>query len=46
MNTIRTLRAAGAIALLGLGLGSCKDYLNEELVSTLTNDYFSTEQGL
>jgi hypothetical protein len=46
MNTTRTLRAVGAIALLGLGLGSCKDYLKEELVSTLTNDYFSTEQGL
>ncbi|MFD1874364.1 RagB/SusD family nutrient uptake outer membrane protein [Hymenobacter bucti] len=46
MTTIRTLRAVGAIALLGLGLGSCKDYLKEELVSTLTNDYFSTEQGL
>jgi hypothetical protein len=46
MKINRTFRAFGAVALLGLGLGSCKDYLKEELVSTLTNDYFSTEQGL
>lgn len=33
-------------ATLGLGVSSCKDYLQEELVGTLTNDYFNTEQGL
>ncbi|TVT42933.1 RagB/SusD family nutrient uptake outer membrane protein [Hymenobacter setariae] len=46
MKITRTFRTLGFTALLGLGLGSCKDYLKEELVSTLTNDYFSTEQGL
>ena len=46
MNVTRTFRAFGAAALLGLGLSACKNYLDENLVSTLTNDYFSTEQGL
>jgi hypothetical protein len=46
MNLSHTFRTLSLTALLGLGLGSCKDYLKEELVSTLTNDYFSTEQGL
>lgn len=37
------------IALLtafGLTNTACKDYLQEELVSTLTNDYYNTEKGL
>ncbi|WP_133273388.1 RagB/SusD family nutrient uptake outer membrane protein [Hymenobacter radiodurans] len=37
------------IALLttfGLTTTACKDYLQEELVSTLTNDYYNTEKGL
>jgi hypothetical protein len=37
------------IALLtafGLTNTGCKDYLQEELVSTLTNDYYKTEKGL
>jgi hypothetical protein len=46
MKLSHTFRALSLTALLGLGLGSCKDYLKENLVSTLTNDYFSTEQGL
>ncbi|MDF7810812.1 RagB/SusD family nutrient uptake outer membrane protein [Hymenobacter sp. YC55] len=46
MKITRTVRLASLTVLMGLGLGSCKDYLEEELVSTLTNDYFSTEQGL
>ncbi|HEX8427589.1 RagB/SusD family nutrient uptake outer membrane protein [Hymenobacter sp.] len=46
MKITRTVRIASLTVLMGLGLGSCKDYLEEELVSTLTNDYFSTEQGL
>ncbi|WP_375436460.1 RagB/SusD family nutrient uptake outer membrane protein [uncultured Hymenobacter sp.] len=46
MKITRTIRVASLTVLMGLGLGSCKDYLEEELVSTLTNDYFSTEQGL
>jgi hypothetical protein len=46
MKITPTFRALSAVALLGLGLSSCKDFLKEELVSTLTNDYFSTEQGL
>jgi len=46
MKFNRTIRIASLTVLLGLGLGSCKDFLEEELVSTLTNDYFSTEQGL
>jgi len=37
---------ATAATTLGLGVSSCKDYLKEELVGTLTNDYFNTEQGL
>jgi hypothetical protein len=36
----------GFCALAGVGLSSCKDYLEEELVSTLTFDYYKTEQGL
>ncbi|SFQ68288.1 RagB/SusD family nutrient uptake outer membrane protein [Hymenobacter arizonensis] len=48
MNINRTLRVAGFLSLLGMGLGlsSCKDFLEEEQVATLTNDYFNTEQGL
>jgi hypothetical protein len=46
MKLNRTIRIASLTVLMGLGLGSCKDFLEEELVSTLTNDYFSTEQGL
>jgi hypothetical protein len=37
---------AALFTLAGLGLSACKDYLNEELVSTLTYDYYNTEQGL
>jgi hypothetical protein len=46
MKITYTLRTTALTVLLGLGLGSCKDFLKEELVSTLTNDYFNTEQGL
>jgi hypothetical protein len=46
MKVTRTIRLATLTVLMGLGLGSCKDFLEEELVSTLTNDYFNTEQGL
>ncbi|MBO2011252.1 RagB/SusD family nutrient uptake outer membrane protein [Hymenobacter negativus] len=46
MKISATLRMLGLTATLGLSLSSCKDYLKEELVSTLTNDYFKTEQGL
>ncbi|MVN77556.1 RagB/SusD family nutrient uptake outer membrane protein [Hymenobacter sp. HMF4947] len=46
MKLTHTLRTTTLTVLLGLGLGSCKDFLKEELVSTLTNDYFNTEQGL
>lgn len=45
MKITRTIRLASLTVLFGLGLGSCKDYLKEELVSTLTNDYFNTDQG-
>ena len=31
---------------LTAGVSSCKKYLKEELVSTLTNDYYNTDQGL
>jgi hypothetical protein len=44
-HTLRTATLTLTV-LTGLGLGSCKDYLQEELVSTLTNDYFNTEQGI
>ncbi|WP_426059812.1 RagB/SusD family nutrient uptake outer membrane protein [Hymenobacter sp. B1770] len=48
MNINRTLRVASFLSILGVGLGlsSCKDFLEEEQVATLTNDYFTTEQGL
>ncbi|HEX8325972.1 MAG TPA: RagB/SusD family nutrient uptake outer membrane protein [Hymenobacter sp.] len=48
MTINRIIRNTGLVALLGLGLGlgSCKDYLEEEQVSTLTNEYFKTEQGM
>jgi hypothetical protein len=29
-----------------LSLGSCQDFLKEEMVATITQDYFDTEQGL
>jgi hypothetical protein len=30
----------------GIGLSSCKDFLKEEMVSTITQDYFESEKGL
>ncbi|WP_312398467.1 RagB/SusD family nutrient uptake outer membrane protein [Sphingobacterium sp.] len=40
--------ALWAIAILstGAGLSSCKDFLQEEMVSTITQDYFESEKGL
>jgi hypothetical protein len=46
MKRHHKLFIASLAAVLGLSTTSCKDYLEEELVSTLTNDYFNTEQGL
>lgn len=45
--TIKTI-ALWAIAMLstGAGLSSCKDFLKEEMVSTITQDYFESEKGL
>jgi starch-binding outer membrane protein, SusD/RagB family len=34
------------IPLLSCGVFSCQDYLEEELVATLTEDYYKTEQGV
>ena len=35
------------MGILALALGSCSDdFLNEKMVSTITQDYFETEQGL
>jgi hypothetical protein len=32
--------------MMGLSITSCKKYLKEELVSTLTQEYYNTDQGL
>lgn len=32
--------------MMGLSITSCKKYLKEELVSTLTQDFYTTDQGL
>lgn len=34
------------ILIIALLFGSCKDYLDEKMVATITQDYFNTEQGL
>lgn len=34
------------ILIIVFSFGSCKDYLNEKMISTITQDYFDTEQGL
>jgi len=36
----------GMLALSLMGLGCTDDFLKEEMVSTITQDYFATEQGL
>ncbi|MBC8085185.1 MAG: RagB/SusD family nutrient uptake outer membrane protein [Hymenobacter sp.] len=41
-----TLFVASLVSVLALSMTSCKDYLEEEAVTTLNNDYFQTEQGL
>ncbi|GGK77661.1 RagB/SusD family nutrient uptake outer membrane protein [Rufibacter glacialis] len=43
----RNIRIASILAsLLLLGTLSCNDFLEEELVGTLTEDYYRTEQGV
>ncbi|UOQ51183.1 RagB/SusD family nutrient uptake outer membrane protein [Hymenobacter cellulosivorans] len=45
MKRPSTLLLAALVSSLAFTT-SCKDFLEEELVSTLTNDYYETEQGL
>ncbi len=47
MLTKITKRSLTFVILITVILfGSCKDFLDEEMVSTITQDYFDTEQGL
>ncbi len=47
-KTYITNRMSVAVALFAIVLAvcSCKDFLKEEMVSTITQDYFETEKGL
>src|SRR5690242_19558102 len=38
--------AAISLSMVALSITSCKKFLKEELVSTLTQDYYTTDQGL
>lgn len=42
----RIILIAALIPLLSLGMSACNDFLEEELVGTLTGDYFNTEAGV
>jgi len=46
MNIKNKYKALLLIPFLSFGVFSCKDYLEEELVATLTEDYYKTEQGV